>query len=444
MEIRSSAPLRTSVFGRGHLLGFVFFNSKTDAAAPNQIVTSWIRQFGTAGPDVGEGISADGLGNVYVAGFVSGNLAAPYSGSDGDAFLRKCNSSGSVIWTRQFGTDSADQATSTSIDRAGNVFVAGWTEGSLAGPNAGAEDAFLTKYDASGNRLWIRQLGTNSNEYCYGVTVDNSGNSFITGFTNGNLGGTKTGSTDAFLAKYDSNGTLLWTQLFGPNSETQGFGASADSSGNVFVAGWTGGGPTSYPFINKYDPAGNLVWTRQPSITGNAIANGVSVDRLGNIFVGGHAQFSSDAFVAKYSESGDSIWVRQFGTPQDDDTNGVSADGLGNVYVAGYTNGNLGGTNAGINDAFVGKFDALGNLTSISQLGTAGSDQADAVSADGLGNAYISGYTEQSLPGNSNAGTTDAFVVKLTEVPEPSTGSMGIFAALLVAAGAGSQRSRSP
>ena len=68
---------------------------------------------------------------------------------------------------------------------------------------------------------------------------------------------------------------------------------------------------------------------------------------------------------------GESIeWIRQLGTSSTDESNGVSADGLGNVYISGYTNGSLGGPNAGNEDAFVSKYDAAGTLQWTRQLGT--------------------------------------------------------------------------
>jgi len=108
------------------------------------------------------------------------------------------------------------------------------------------------------------------------------------------------------------------------------------------------------------------------------------------------------------------------GTTGDDYGLGVSADSLGNVFISGGTLGDLDGANAGSIDAFVSKYDADGNLVWTRQLGTTDSDIGYAVSADGLGNVFMSGYTRGALDG-INAGGTDAFVTKIHDIPEPST-----------------------
>ncbi len=109
-------------------------------------------------------------------------------------------------------------------------------------------------------------------------------------------------------------------------------------------------------------------------------------------------------------------WTRQLGSSEYDTSNGVSADGLGNVYVSGCTNGSLGGDSAGLSDAFISKYDASGSLLWTRQLGTSTSDVSRGVSADGLGNIYISGWTYGSLEGD-NAGDLDAFLVKISDYP---------------------------
>ena len=100
---------------------------------------------------------------------------------------------------------------------------------------------------------------------------------------------------------------------------------------------------------------------------------------------------------------------------------GVSADGLGNVYLLGDTNGNLAAPNAGSYDAFVSKYNSVGSRLWTQQIGSAGTDHSTGVSADGLGNIYMSGYTNGNL-GAVSAGGYDAFLAKFADpVPEPPT-----------------------
>src|SRR3954464_1031247 len=104
-------------------------------------------------------------------------------------------------------------------------------------------------------------------------------------------------------------------------------------------------------------------------------------------------------------------WTRQLGTSAREDNYGVSADGLGDVYISGYTQGNLQGSNAGLRDAFVAKYDSTGARLWTKQLGTTVDDRGWAVSADGVGSVYLTGTTGGGLQG-ANIGGTDAFLTK--------------------------------
>ena len=121
------------------------------------------------------------------------------------------------LWLTQFGTSERESAYALAPDGAGGVMVAGGTSGSLGGPNAGLNDAFLARYDGAGNQLWIRQFGTSEGEIAWALAPDGAGGVFIAGHTNGSLGGPTAGPADVFLARYDSAGNRLWIRKFGYN-----------------------------------------------------------------------------------------------------------------------------------------------------------------------------------------------------------------------------------
>ena len=206
----------------------------------------WTRQLGTTSIDSGLGVSVDGNGNSYVTGWTTGGLDGnTNAGSgDGDMFLTKYDTAGTKQWTRQLGTASYDDGCGVSVDGSGNAYVTGWTGGGLdSNTSSGWEDIFLTKYDTAGTKLWSKQLGTASRDYGYGVSVDGSSNAYVTGRTHGDLdGNTSAGSDDLFLTKCDTDGIKLWTQQLGTASDDYGIDVSVDDSGNAYVAGHTYGG----------------------------------------------------------------------------------------------------------------------------------------------------------------------------------------------------------
>ena len=392
---------------------------------------AWPVQFGTSSADYAFSVATDASGNVYVSGYTGGSLPGNSSAGGVDAFVAKYDSSGVQQWVRQFGTSSADYAQGVTTDASGNVYVSGYTIGSLPGnSSAGSYDAFVAKYDSSGVQQWVKQFGTSSYDYAQGVTTDASGNVYVSGYTGGSLpGNSSAGSYDAFVAKYDSSGVQQWVKQFGGSSADEAYGVTTDASGNVYVSGRTGGslpGNSSAggvdAFVAKYDSSGVQQWVRQFGGSSADEAYGVATDASGNVYVSGYtggslpgnsSAGSVDAFVAKYDSSGVQQWVKQFGGSSFDIAQGVATDASGNVYVSGRTGGSLpGNSSAGGVDAFVAKYDSSGVQQWVKQFGGSSADEAYGVATDASGNVYVSGYTIGSLPGNSSAGGFDAFVAK--------------------------------
>jgi hypothetical protein len=137
---------------------------------------------------------------VYISGYTSGSLGGPSAG-DYDAFVSKYDAAGNLQWTRQVGTLHNDESKGVSADGLGNVYIAGGSNGGLGAPSAGNFDAFVSKYDAAGNLQWTRQLGTRDNELCYGVSADGLRNVYFSGETSGSLGGPNAGGRDALVGK---------------------------------------------------------------------------------------------------------------------------------------------------------------------------------------------------------------------------------------------------
>ncbi len=273
------------------------------------------------------------------------------------------------VWKRQLGTSSFDNSTDLAADGEGNLYVVGRTNGSLGGLNAGGSDAYVAKLDAAGNLLWLRQFGTSAEDSIVSVLVDGHGTAYVHGRTKGSLGGPNVGDSDAFVAKLDSAGSPVWIRQYGTTAEDEPGGISVDSLGNAYAVGLTNG-------------------------------------RLGQQSFGDY-----DAYLVKVDSNGNLVWTQQFGTSAMESMGDVSADNQGNVYTVGSTSGPLGGPNMGGSDAYVTKFSATGSFLWTHQFGTSNHDSANSASTDGLGNVYIAGSTYGSL-GGTNAGGRDGLVSK--------------------------------
>ena len=279
----------------------------------------WTREFGGPVADA-MSVAVDATGFVYVAGGVRGAPFGQIWAGGFDAFVRKYNDAGVPLWTRQFGTSADDLAKDVAVDAVGNVHLAGFVGDILPGQSsAGGSDIFVRQYDSSGTVAWTRQFGTSGNDGASGVAVDETGNTYVTGSVTGALPGQIwLGSFDVFLRKYDGAGGEVWTRQFGTSigcpacfDYDQAWGVAVDEVGNVYVAGTVAGplpGQTGVldAFVRSYDPAGNELLTRQfgspISDTAFAIAVGPgSVFLAGETFgaLEGENAGSNDVFVAR-------------------------------------------------------------------------------------------------------------------------------------------------
>jgi chitodextrinase len=341
------------------------------AETPPHLV--WARQLGTSTEDEARGVAVDAAGNVLVAGFTRGVLDPSAVGSM-DAVLVKYDAGGNLLWTRQLGSTDDDWAVAVAVDPGGNAYVAGTTQGAVGGPNAGGSDVFLAKFDPSGILTWARQLGSAADDGAEGVAVDASGNAYVVGLTKGSLDGSYQGLGDGFVAKYGPDGIWLWTHQLGTSGDDAIYGVAVDAAGNPFVTGETTG------VLAGTSNAGN--W---------------------------------DFFLARYDPIGPAttVWVRQAGTLVNDSGYGVAVDPGGNVVALGTTGSRMFGLPSfGRDDAFLVRYDASGNRLWAAEWGSTGNEIGVGVAVDGAGNVYAAGYTDASLDGNPSAGGFDVFLTR--------------------------------
>jgi hypothetical protein len=221
--------------------------------------------------------------------------------------------------------------------------------------------------------------------------------------------------------------TIGWTTQFGTAAPDDANGLTISESGGLFVIGQTFSalpGQTNAgmidAFIRRYDPSGAEVWTRQFGSAERDIPKGVTLDDAGNVYVVGQTfgalpgQTSAggwDGFLRKYTAAGDEVWTRQFGGGGGESAASVRIDHAGNAYVVGGTRAALPGqTNIGDFDSFIVKLDAGGNSVWVRQFGTTVEDYALTVALDRDQNPIVAGETSGRLAGAAAAGGLDGFV----------------------------------
>ncbi|HLG03425.1 MAG TPA: SBBP repeat-containing protein, partial [Bacteroidia bacterium] len=351
-----------------------------------------------------------------------------------------------------------------------NVYLAGYTDsptgiasGGYQNTPGGITDAFLVKFDAAGNRLWATYFGGAFVDFGNGITCDASGNVCLAGWTNSTAGiasggfqntyGGGFGTWDAYLAKFDAAGALLWSTYYGSTGIEYGYSASSDLSGNIYLAGFAtsttgissagfqmtnGGGGDA--FIVKFDAAGNRLWGTYYGGSAGELAYCAAADPSGNVYLTGMAASTTgissagfqnflggtnDAFLVKFDVNGNRLWGTYYGGFNTDYAFTVATDPAGNVYIGGDTyslNGiaSAGFQNnlAGTENEFVVMFDSSGNRRCATYYGQT-HDEDGHIALDGNGNVYLSGYTYSvsgiasgGFQNNYGGGGADAYLVK--------------------------------
>ncbi len=297
-------------------------------------------------------IAVDNNGNAYLTGlttstnFPTKNARSSFAGKI-DAFITKINPSGdSLVYSTYLGGSGNDEALSIAVDSVGNAYLAGFTTSTnfptknpIQASFAGKVDAFVTKMNPSGDSLvYSTYLGGNSEDEGSSIAVDNTGNTYLTGFTISKNFPTKNpiqasfaegqNFGDAFVAKINSSGNdLTYSTYLGGSNDDLGTAVAIDSAGNAYLTGVT----SSTDFPTK-DPI-------QPSFGGGPF----------------------DMFVTKINPSGNTfVYSTYFGGSGDDEGLGIAVDNTGNAYLTGSTGSKNFPTKNPIQASFAGgSFDAF-------------------------------------------------------------------------------------
>jgi hypothetical protein len=383
------------------------------------------------------------------------------------------------------GNDNLNGGDPTEVDRGGNVLFTGWTTSNPFPTTTGTTqysqnfgggftfgDAFVVKFSGTGTRLWATYYGGTGDEISHGIASDVNKNIFITGHVVGGLLPTSTnayitsppGSRDAFVVKFDSNGTRIWGTYAGGNDWDDGYGFGVDSTGNVAVllttatSGLQTSGMTSKPGGSSYDililklsPSGARLWSTYIGGNGTEYGYAGASDIDDNIIVTGWTNSSNfptttgavqtslggsyDAFVSKFSATGTlqfSTYYGGTGTEGDDPVfvgySGIATDGEKNIFIAGHTTGSFpttagafqGTYGGGARDAFVVKFSPTGTRRWATYVGGNSEDVGVGCASSAVGSVLVTGFTNSNnLPVTTDAyqptiaGNRDVFIVKL-------------------------------
>jgi uncharacterized delta-60 repeat protein len=202
----------------------------------------WIARYNGPGNnnDVATAIAIDTAGNVYVTGWSSG--------IDLDYATVKYNSVGQQQWVARYNgpTNRTDEALALVIDNAGNIYVTGFSIGTNGSP-----DYATIKYNSVGQQQWVARYTGPGNSEANAIAVDSAGNVYVTGFSEGSVT-----TVDYATVKYDSAGQEQWVARYhGPGNDwNEATAIGVDNAGNVYVTGASTGSSMDWDYATiKYE-----------------------------------------------------------------------------------------------------------------------------------------------------------------------------------------------
>jgi len=263
----------------------------------------WTYQIATTNDDTGSVLAIDASGNVYVGGHTRGDIAGSGVIGDYDLFIMKLSDQGLFLASIQFGSDTTDISTGIDVDSLGNVYLTGRTSGDLAAVNQGLYDYFLAKYDSSLNQIWVKQNGVDKNDKSNTIAIDSNDNIYIAGSTYHDLSGEGFSlGYDVFLAKYNTAGDLQWIKQKDSGAADLGSDIVVGSNGKIYVTGITYGNLAEDAhqgegdaFLLRFDPSGELDLTVQFGTPLQDEARTVTANGADDIFISGFSRGNFDA-----------------------------------------------------------------------------------------------------------------------------------------------------
>jgi uncharacterized protein (TIGR03437 family) len=335
--------------GNGYLIGRIGgLFGRAFVAKASTTKKEWSVRLGTDDNDNANAVAVDAAGNVFIVGttqsaefptlnafqpkLAGGSCTPPFiSLPCPDAFLIKLNPEGKMLFATFIGGTGSDRAISVSSDREGNAYVTGVTgsdnfplAGALQGRRRGLDDAFVVKVSPSGSLIYSTYLGGSGEDFARGITADDEGNAYVTGWTSSNdfplanaIQPVLHGPVDAFVAKFSPSGQLLSSSYFGGQGVDQGWAIALDGEKNIYLTGVTAS--SDFPTRNP----------SQPDFRG-----GYSGSSSNALFLGGFG----DAFVTKIDPAGVLVYSTFLGGAGGDVPTAIAVDSQGRAYVTGVTN----------------------------------------------------------------------------------------------------------
>ncbi len=397
---------------------------------------NWLRSAGGENHDEALDMASTSDGHFVTVGYFSsgahfGNVILNGSGFS-DAFVHKIDANGNTVWAKKLGGIKPDRATSVACDNDGNIYVTGFfTDQAVFGNITLNEvsdslEIFITKLNAEGIVQWAKVCGGVSDDYSFGIAVDDAANVIVTGqfrevghfgnftLTSDMYEDNSYWSYDVFVTKLDTNGNFIWAEKGSAADDDRGIAVCTDNFNNIYVTGQFSDTVTfdivhlndvaNAGFLIKYSPDGEEQWFDK--FAASQIVNyDIVSDNDHNILVTGEYigqiaifndgidfvpyNYAYNIFLAKFNQSGSLTWASHAGSDNFCSAKAISIGAENEAYIAGTFNCKMTEfsaaygegifNSAGYRDVFVARFDTDGDRVWERQFASASDDFCAAI-----------------------------------------------------------------
>lgn len=349
----------------------------------------WIAHFGSSSPyygiELGRKIITDVDGNLYVAGEFADSIYFDgkklISNGDKDIFLAKINSTGTILWIKNFGGMEADWSGGLCIDENSDIFLTGTFRGEITLGDSVYNsnswyDIFLLKISNDGQIIWSRAFIGDGGNSTNAITKDNNGYIYITGYYQNNLKFDNfqligpTARSDLFIVKLNTDGNVIWAKSTKSNANNYGNSIIADNIGHLYLTGFMWDSvyfddhllvSTSMmqAYISKVDAfSGKFLWAIGGGGAGWSEGNSIVIDSDDNAILtgwyrnelyfgnksvsnGGNDIGPDDIYISKFDSTGNLIWVKTAKSDLYSNAYDITLNANDDIYLTGYYRGLL-------------------------------------------------------------------------------------------------------
>lgn len=367
----------------------------------------WIKQI--KGPDINNLlysriIGFDNANNIYLSGYFYDEISidsTTYKSRGGtDIFIAKFNSSGDYIWSEHEGSYKYEGVISGSVDKSGNIVVAGFFHdftfiGNKLLFGKGNRDIFFAKYNNMGHFKWVKTEGGDAADYITHMTTGKDNSIYLSGYYSSSISFSDTslhsnGGIDIFLVKYNSFGQLTWARNHGSAFNEYSESVFVDQMHNIYMCGY-------FSNMTVFD-----------TITF-------------------HSNGYEDIFITKYDSNGDVIWAKMVGSNEPDKSKSIVVDQYSNCYITGYfyddiVFDDIALTHQGGRDGFIAILNKDGNFLSAKQMSGNANDYGNYIWLDNNGRIFVNGEFNSPIINfdTSSLNQTDNYDIFLAEISTSS------------------------